>query len=110
MEITSISGIGTPLAKRGFHKRCTQQSNLLAKERSMVPRNISWSLSHVPLDGTPSAHWVAQQIETYFATHPEISWESFLLVALRRELAFRNSIEESHKRPLARILRSEPSD
>src|SRR5205807_6413022 len=76
----------------------------------MVARNISRSLSHVPLDGTPSAHWVAQQIEIYFATHPETSWESFLLSALQRELAIRNRSEESHNRPLARTLLGEPSD
>jgi len=76
----------------------------------MVARNISWSLAHVPRDGMPSTHEVAQQIETYFATHPEISWENFLLSALQRELDVRNWNHQSCKRLLACVLNSESSE
>src|SRR3954465_6494814 len=73
----------------------------------MVARNHSWRRLCAPLE--PSSDRVAQQIETYFAANPQLSPESFLLSALRRELAFRNWHESGHKLSLARLGHSQMS-
>jgi len=59
----------------------------------MVARNNSRVRLCAPLE--PSSARLAQQIQTFFAAHPQLSRETFLLSALQRELAFRNWNEDS---------------
>src|SRR5262245_37364142 len=59
----------------------------------MVALNRNWRLSSAAADPIPPASRLAERVRNYFARHPEVSREEFLLDAVGRELTLRDRPE-----------------
>jgi hypothetical protein len=55
----------------------------------MIPRNRNWRLSPAAANPAPPVNRLAERARHYFARHPEVSPQEFLLDALGRELILR---------------------
>src|SRR5262245_38763008 len=72
----------------------------------MVALNKSWRPQAVASDPIPPASRLAERVRNYFARHPEVSREEFLLDAVGRELVLRDGPVTSPK-PIGRPLTEE---
>jgi hypothetical protein len=66
------------------------ESNQLATgEKPMVAANPNYRFPSAASHPVPPVHWLAVRVRHYFKRHPEVSWDEFLLDAVRREITFR---------------------